>query len=186
MYWNGYELSVAHDDGTNVADIHLAPGLSKFEAFCVEAGVEEEDYSDPIVNDVTLVSDGKDSDEESMTEAEEELEEDEDDDDKDILTRSEDPITGFSLAPNTIGADQTPAMIEDKEEHQPTSLAAEMLRYHYKFNHASFKKLRIWPNMASFHTDWRNVIPQYAQLACTAKQLEGHGGLDRQQIRMRH
>jgi hypothetical protein len=85
---------VAHDDGTNVPDIHLAPGFSKFEAFCIEAGVEEEDYSDPIVNNATLVSDGEDSDEESMTEAEE-LEEDEIDYDETIFTQTKDPITDF-------------------------------------------------------------------------------------------
>jgi hypothetical protein len=83
--------------------------------------VEEEDYSDPIVNEVTLVSDGDDSDEESMTDAEE-LREDEDEDDADIMTRSNDPITGFSLAPNAIGVDQTPSIVEDEEEYQPTSL----------------------------------------------------------------
>jgi hypothetical protein len=106
--------------------IHLAPGVSKFEAFCIEAGVEEEDYSDPIVNEVSLVSDGDDFDEESMTGTEEQRE-DEDADDAEIMTRSNDPITGFSLAPNAISADQTPSIIEDEEEYQPTSLAAKML-----------------------------------------------------------
>jgi hypothetical protein len=34
-------------------------------------------------------------------------------------------------------------VIEDEEERQTSSTAAEMLHYHYKYNHASFKKLRI-------------------------------------------
>jgi hypothetical protein len=34
-----------------------------------------------------------------------------------------------------------PIIIEDKEDRQPTNLAAELLRYHHRFGHISFRKL---------------------------------------------
>jgi hypothetical protein len=139
LYWNSFELTVLHNAVTNVPDIHMAPGFSKFDAFCLAAGVEEEDDSDHIMGDTTVVSNSEDSDEESMTD-EERLEEDED---KDVLTHTRDPITGFSLSPDVNEVDEAPAVIEDEEERQTSSTAAEMLHYHNKFNHASFKKLRI-------------------------------------------
>jgi hypothetical protein len=75
------------------------------------------------------VSDSEDSDEESMTDTEEHAE----DDAEDIFSRTKDPLMGYSLSPNTSEVDETPVVIEDEEARQPTSLAAEMIRYHCNF-----------------------------------------------------
>jgi hypothetical protein len=41
------------------------------------------------------------------------------------------------------GGTNAPAIVEDEEDRQPTNLAAELLRYHQKFGHISFKNLQI-------------------------------------------
>jgi hypothetical protein len=41
------------------------------------------------------------------------------------------------------GGTNAPATVEDKEDRQPTNLAAELLRCHQKFGHVSFKDLQI-------------------------------------------
>jgi hypothetical protein len=63
LYWEGGNkcLTIPLGQNDNVATLRLAPGYGKFAAFCVEAGIEDNHDSDPIIaQEATAISDDED------------------------------------------------------------------------------------------------------------------------------
>ena len=61
MRWNDgdSQLTIPHDDSTNVATFHLAPGYSDYCQFIMEAGLED-DSNTPLEEDLPVVTDDED------------------------------------------------------------------------------------------------------------------------------
>jgi hypothetical protein len=147
LFWNQRKCkqTVHLGKADNVATFSLANGFERFTAFCTKAEV---DYNNEQDNPfVCLPAQTVSNDEKS------------DDELKNEEYGTEDTSThkaGGSL--NEKNADEwintadfkldgptgksTPIIIEDKEDVQPTDLAAEMLLFHHKFGHVSFPKLQ--------------------------------------------
>lgn len=162
LFWEGRrsQRTVNIDPDSNVATIYSAPGISNYLAFKAEAGLEREDYCNPICFDSNIISD----DEEEGT--------DEGSTDSDpmgsdpegatsegaiprILTDSDpmgsDPEGAIPQTPQQVEFDlngipnknSTPVVIEiDEETKQPTVPSAELLMMHQKYNHAPMRKLQ--------------------------------------------
>jgi hypothetical protein len=168
LLWEGgrRQRTIPLGSGTNVATFSLAPGFSKFEAFCVEA-----DLLDHIGNPMAIPS-GIISD-------------DEDDDDADSVnsdardasetepwanasTRATPPANGedqlkaaatpveFNLNGPTTSASEggkatstsTINVITDKEDRQPSDLA-ELLMLHHQYGHISMRKMQEMANQGT-------------------------------------
>ena len=117
---------------SNVATINLAPGFSKYHAFCTEAEIPDDEVEDPITFESNVVSDDEedDSDDEQSTFEEENL-----------------PYVGihtdFDLDLDGQSPENQPSIVQDDEEdRQPSSTAAEFLKYHIKYGHCSPKRIR--------------------------------------------
>jgi hypothetical protein len=134
LFWNQRKNRPTVPLGTsNVATFQLAPGYAKFRAICPEAEV---DYDDEQNNPVTVASSQVVSDDE--------------DDEDDIVESGSDidatdwchPIDAqFDFNdPNTTDQ-QTPNIVEDEEDQQPTSASAELLQYHHRFGHVSLQQI---------------------------------------------
>ena len=179
LFWDDgkYKLDVYHGPIDNVATFYLAPGYKQFDVFCQQAQVDyDEILQRPIEAKSTLISDDE-----------------EEDGDDDVPTGTKTPRTQLwsRLSGLPIGRQQAekekeqptftptaadfnlngpahtqnaPAIIEEEEDKQPTTTAAQLLRYHQKFGHISFSKLQ---NMAK-----QNIIPMHlahcAVPACSA------------------
>lgn len=118
-----------------MATFHLAPGYTKYHAFCAQADInDEEEDTNPIILD-TQATYHHDQ----------------------LATLQEDPALQPADLPDKPGkwepvnSKPVPVIIEDEEERQSQTMSAELLKYHYKFAHAPFKKLQ---KMAS-----QGVIP---------------------------
>jgi hypothetical protein len=107
----------------NVATYNLAPGYTKLMAFCVEAEVDYAEEQDcPIVcMPAQVVSNDEDSGSEE---------------DYNDSKKAESQPIHFDLDGRKVH--NAPVLVEDKEEHQPTTMAAELLQYHHRFGHVSF------------------------------------------------
>jgi hypothetical protein len=152
MFWGQREhhLRVPVGKTNNVATFYLAPGIQRYMGFCAEADINlATEDTDPIIADSTLVSD------------------DEEDTNRDTgvpsATRdwnrdwrpapssthdsgseaAQPTSTSFDLdGPPSEGETTKPQVIDDEEDRQPTNIAAELLRYHQRLGHISFKKLQ--------------------------------------------
>jgi len=139
-----YKLTVNIGKMDNVATFHLAPGISRYEAFCAE--IDDNDEDPIIVDSATYISD----DEEDAEATAEDMpnpggEEDENQQNEFDNHRrhwSEPTPTDFNLdGPQSKRS--TPVTVEDDEEdRQPTNQAAELLRFHHRYNHIPFPKLQ--------------------------------------------
>ena len=133
LFWNQRKNKLTIPlDSSNVATFQLAPGYAKFNAFCAEAEVDyDAEQHDPItVNSTVVVSD--DEDENDIVESRSEAQ-----------TEWCEPVgTTFDLNGPTPGTKQTPNIVNDEEDRQPTNAAAELLQFHHKFGHVSFRKLQ--------------------------------------------
>jgi hypothetical protein len=133
LFWNQrkHKLTIPLGKQDNVATFHLAPGYQKFSAFCAEAelNLDEEQHSPIICQPAGTVSDDDSEDADEYP---------------DILDSDEDEASPMQTPFELDGprGREAPAIVEDEEDHQPTNLAAEMLRYHQKFGHTPFKKLQ--------------------------------------------
>jgi hypothetical protein len=132
LFWNQrkHKLTIPLSRTSNVATYNLAPGYTKFMSFCAEAEVDyraEQDY--PIIClPAQAVSD------------------DEEDDPKDEYEQTNDLKSSREAEPSNFDLEgkrghNRPVLIEDEEEHQPTSAASELLQFHHRFGHISFRKL---------------------------------------------
>ena len=125
-------------DYNNVATFHLAPGYSKFDAFCAEAKINE-DYV-LHCEAANLISD----DEEEETA---------------VPTQTTAPIITTKVSQgDTVTSTEGPTMTDfningptchvihnyqvDEEDRQDTTNAMQMLRYHQQFGHVSMKHLQ--------------------------------------------
>lgn len=173
LFWdrNKYQLDIPMDQGSNVATFHLAPGFGRYDLFCQECSIRDDQFQE---ESITAMPTGMVSD-------------DEDDDDDDVLPprhntnnnnstfwtrltrgQQEQPKptptpttedlpqptqTTFDLDGPTTNSAPKPVVIEEEEEKQPTTAAQELLRYHHRFGHCSFAKLK---RMAEL-----NIIPRH-------------------------
>ena len=139
IQWGQYKRTIPLDEQTNVATVNTAPDCSKFDTYCMEAGFSEPNYElDPIVLESIMISD------------------DEGDDEVDLPARGRQrPLTQSThhdareewtekQLPNTTTQIGSPNIIEEEEfkEKDVRKVEAEMLEYHYKYNHAPFAKLQ--------------------------------------------
>ena len=139
LFWNQrkHRLTVPLSEHNNCATFHLAPGYSKYVAFCAESGVDIDTYDqDPIVHDTQVVTD----DEESIESDDVELETSEEE-----WKPGNKPVR-FDLdhhTEHTSNCDgKAPAVEEEEEDKQPSNHAAQLLRLHHKFGHISMKALQ--------------------------------------------
>ena len=138
LFWNGRKnkLTVPLGKTDNVATFFIAPGYRKFEAFCAKAEMDyAQEQLDPIIADETLVvsDDEDDIKNESINSSLM-------DPKREDWSHPVDTIFDFDL--NATKKRDIPNVIEDEEDHQATSNTAELLRYHHKFGHISFRRLQ--------------------------------------------
>ena len=151
LFWGNQEFTrtvpILRNDN-NVATFHLASGYSEFHAYCSEAGFEDarqHDENPLTTNDLDLHA--EDSLVVSDTEGTEgtELQDDTFDGD-DYYDATEDVVDEprlFSLdGPPQSATPNLPNIVRDEEDAIPDNPTAELLRCHYDFGHASFKKLQ--------------------------------------------
>jgi hypothetical protein len=136
LFWGGRKFKKTVPlDASNVATLRLAPGCTRFGAFCAEAEVHsEEEDAHPTCFDANVGSDDEDDGEEDDLH-DEEFSED---------LREWTPVeTSFDLdgPPSTQGTD--PVIVEDEEDRQTTTDAALFLHCHQGFGHASPAKLQL-------------------------------------------
>jgi hypothetical protein len=125
-----YHKTIPVDPVSNVFTFHTAPGYNTFSAFCSEAGItDESEDSDPLCFETNVVSDDEDSDEPFESDNEE------------VDAKDSQIVTEFDLDGKT--DESLPRVVEDEEERQTETTAAELLRYHHKFGHVSFSKLQV-------------------------------------------
>lgn len=124
LQWaNGqHTKTIPLDPNNNVATFRLAPGFTKFQAFCVEI---KNDDKDPITLE-TIVTDDEGDD---IPERE-----------KYTTHDLQGPVKKKDQLPNVVEDEEDVA--DDEEERQPTHHTAEMLDYHYRFAHISFKRIQ--------------------------------------------
>jgi len=132
LFWdfNQQKLDIPLGKKDNVATFYLAPGFTKYQAFCTEIGNDLGTESEPIAQPVNIIED------------------DETEDDvipelvKPMTDRWSDPIpTDFEFTPSHHDANQ-PNVVLDEEENQPMSDMAKLLKIHHQFNHLPFQKLQ--------------------------------------------
>jgi hypothetical protein len=140
-------LTIPLGKSDNVATFLSAAGHQKHSAFLAEADVSvEEEQEAPIA--LCMPTQVVSNDEDDGDNKENACEEDK------VVHKSESessesgdeegtpPITTtFDL--DNKGGTNALATVEDKEDRQPTNLAAKLLRYHQKFGHVSFKNLQM-------------------------------------------
>lgn len=134
LFWNQRKNKLTVPLGTsNVATFQLAPGYAKFSAFCAEAEVNyDEEQSNPITVESSQVVSDDEEDEDDIVES------GSDPDETDWCR----PIDAqFDLNGPKTADQQTPNIVEDEEDQQPTSAPAELLQYHHRFGHVSFKRI---------------------------------------------
>jgi len=140
-----FQMTVPIDKAVNVGTFHLATGYQAFQAFCIEAGFDDDDDHNPVCFPSTVVSDDE-GDDDSITP---DLINRDDDDDESVVLRSEPLETPFDITPDDI---TTEHVVEPDEEDKLENLSAQLLRLHHKHNHISFHKLQ--------HMARRGILPK--------------------------
>jgi hypothetical protein len=118
---------------TNVATIHTTVGFSRFEAFCAEGGVDDDD-PEPVSFDANLATDTED-----------EQEEPEWIDQEVPHQRDSTMTTDFDL--NSPDSSTAPNTVEDEEDVTPQDASAEFLRWHHRLGYVSPKKIHTLASM---------------------------------------
>ena len=153
LFWGKgrkYQLTIPLGRRDNVATFYLAPGYASFDTFCKECKIEDA-HGSLIMLPTGIVSDDEADDDDNdvipPTQPSKSLWErligrDTTNDDADPEDAAPRPTT-FDLDGPKV---ETPAVIEEEKEKktEPTQeeLQQELMRYHHRFNHASFAKLR--------------------------------------------
>jgi hypothetical protein len=122
---------------TNVGTLYTTPGYARYEAFCAEGGIYDDDPdSDFVVFDCNLVSDDEPDDSQETEQWY----------DAESFQQRDSPLSmDFNLdgPPNTT----TTNVIVDKEDVIPQDASAEFLRWHHRLGHISLKKIRTLAGM---------------------------------------
>lgn len=138
LFWGDrkYRKTIEVDPYTNVFTFDLAPGYTKYHAFCSEIGIDDTaDLDFPVIADSTTVV----SDDESSIDGD--IDTDIPDQDPIFETRDlpmESDSPPLQELPSCIPVEPT-----DSEDRQPSNVAAEFLRYHLKFNHCSPRRIQM-------------------------------------------
>lgn len=173
LFWDRkkYSLDVPIGKTDNVATFYLAPGFKRFQLFCQQCNL---DYDQLEEEPVVALPAGVVSD------TEDELDDDDDDVNPPDPTTTTTPTsfwsrlttkitkkgtksqktgkdpharnTDFGLDGQTTSNAPKPTVIDEEEEKQPTTDSQLILRYHHRFGHISFAKLK---SMAK-----QNIIPR--------------------------
>ena len=164
---------------TNVSTFHLAPGYTKYHAFCAEADLDDkEDYNDPMCH-VAEITDDEDSD----------------DDDHGITSDQEPPIIqpqrlenkspqgrneqlpntpmtfDLDLNKHTSQEESEPTTIQDDEEEQATIQCGSRVPQisHQVWTLLAQEQYRLWQGKVCYPSGWRHATFQYAQHASYGK-----------------
>jgi transposase InsO family protein len=132
LFWaqRKYALTIPLGRNDNVATFNMSPGYTQYSAFCATAGFDDTtDLENPIIASPALPDS---SDQEK------------------VLHSDPGSVEPEELYCQPIGTDfdlngpsaTTTAVIQDEEDRQPTTLVAELIRYHHRFNHISFPRLQ--------------------------------------------
>ena len=152
-----YKMTVPLGKNDNVATFHLAPGIKQFTAFCAE--IKNDDHN-PIIADPAYISDDDDSiggdnnndDDIPISEGGNGIQSHKSHNKYGLSHRQREnteantpvPVpTDFDLdGPMPTNQEDSMNVVDDEEDCQPTNIAAELLRYHQRYNHLSFAKLQ--------------------------------------------
>jgi hypothetical protein len=168
LYWDQrkYKRTAPYDPASNVATIYSAPSFSLFDTFCAQVCDDEPVLN--YLNAAAFVSDDEDSsDDEEGTEdrvqSTRELEptterEHSREEERSPFTQDEHEKVDFSLdGPRDL------AIVED-EEINFSDLQHELMHWHYRLGHLSYKKLKQLAEMGDIPYRLRNARP----FKCTA------------------
>ena len=129
LFWQQRHFSktVYLDPNTNVATFALAPGYTKYHAFCTKACLQDEEITDPMSMEKNVVRNDGAGNESDIEDAQSI---------GDDVPYDPTPCEFDMDTPNLSGT--SPVVVQDDEEdRQPTNVAAEFLKFHLKFNHCS-------------------------------------------------
>ena len=116
-----------------MATFALAPGYTKYHAFCTDAYLQDEEINDPMSMETNVVRNHKTGNERDTKYAQSI---------GDDVPYNPTPREFDMDTPNLPGT--APVVIQDDEEdRQPTNVAAEFLKFHLKFNHCSPRKIQV-------------------------------------------
>ena len=136
LYWDQrkHQLTVPLGASDNVAKFHMAPGFDKFEAFCTKIEADLDDVN-PIVMDAEVA--GNDDTVATVDDSWEPKE-------GVAISEGDPPFISFNLdGPTNAQGKETPSLVvNDEEDRQLTSDAAELLKLHHRFGHILFKRLQ--------------------------------------------
>ena len=135
LFWQQRHLSktVYLDPNTNVATFALAPGYTKYHAFYTNACLKDEEITDPMSMETNVVRNDETGNE-SNTEDAQII--------GDNVPYNPTPREFDMDTPNL--PDTAPVVVQDDgEDRQPTNVAAELLKFHLKFNHFSPRKIQV-------------------------------------------
>jgi hypothetical protein len=181
-------LTIPLGQNDNVATLRLAPGYSKFAAFCAEAGIKDNHDSDPIIAQEATDEDDDGHDDDDFTdnnwkplvpEREQQdntrirQEEAQDQDAETCLPCDGQPTTtDFNLdGENSKESERLPEVNIIEEDIQPANLAAKLLRVHHRMGHAPFKKLQEMARQGALPGRLKNCVWR----ACTGRRAEKPG-----------
>ena len=140
LYWKGrkYKKTIPLDPHSNVADMYLAPGYSRYTKFCQSMCVDPETLpaETNVVVDPAIIP--PDEEDQSSANVPQDLSDDWQEE-KPLIPRE----FNLSRPPTETEREHAPQIITDEEDVQEmqSTPAAELLRYHQRFGHLSFKKL---------------------------------------------
>ena len=137
LFWSNrkYKLTVPISKHDNVGTFYSAPGYSRYDAYCNQAKITDDEVPTDLYCQPAMVSDDEGGDDESSAKEERSM---------DAST-----VEGIKQVPeefiitSTKSKDQAPTVVADEEDIQPTNKVAELLKHHQAFGHVSFEKLRI-------------------------------------------
>ena len=136
LHWHNGSKTVNIDPESNVATFYSAPGYKKFDLFCNEAEIDQDEDKNPLCYDASMVSDDEESDDEA--DFGHSVEPEGDDYTIHTPTSDENDLQGSKAA-----SERKPVVEEDEVEQKQMRDEAELLQHHYRFGHTSFKKLQI-------------------------------------------
>ena len=159
LFWNQRHFSktVYLDPSTNVATLALEPGYTKYHVLCTEACLQDEEITYPMSMDTNVISDDERGNESDTKDA-----------------QSIGDGVPFDPTPREFDMDTLdlpgtgPVVVQDdKEDCQPTNVAAKFLKFHLKFNHCSPWKIQVIAEQALLPTR----IDTCAIPVCSASQF---------------
>ena len=139
LQWGDSQKTIPLGQHDNVATTSLATGYTKFKVYAAALGDKMGTDEDPILCQTTVVSD--DEDDEPPVDMPHRR--------RWVLDREPEQVPAApnwvdwsGTTPGTV-PEKAPNVIEDEEDRMTDNKAADFLRWHHKYNHLSFEKLKI-------------------------------------------